>query len=74
MSALAYLLRSFPQAVVPSVLQLLAPCLAAAAQQLALRQLVSSGEPLPVVLAQQLATALPTSCALLNLYGACATQ
>jgi hypothetical protein len=54
---------------VPSALQLLLPQLAAARQQLALRLVVSSGEPLSWRLARQLQDALPLGCTLLNIYG-----
>jgi non-ribosomal peptide synthetase component F len=55
---------------VPSLLQLLLPRLAAARAKLALRLVVSSGEPLTWRLARQLQEeALPPGCTLLNIYG-----
>jgi non-ribosomal peptide synthetase component F len=57
------------QGSIPSVLQLLAPHMAARRSDLALQQLVSSGELLPADLARDLLAALPPSCRLLNLYG-----
>ncbi len=54
---------------VPGALQLLLPQLGAARQRLALRLVVSSGEPLTWQLARQLQGALPLGCTLLNIYG-----